>query len=96
MGTRTTTTTTMQSRAVLRDVEPGSTVECVHCAERVKFQAKVRNKQVICNVYVEGRWDRVEHFHADCYDAAGLPHGVVDTTPLVKRRSTPAAEQRSA
>ena len=97
MGTRTTsTTTTMQSRAVLRDVEPGSTVECVHCGERVKFQAKVRNKQIICNVYVDGRWDRVEHFHADCYDSAGLPHGVVDTTPLVKRRSTPAAEQRSA
>jgi hypothetical protein len=90
----------MQSRAVLRDVEPGSAVECKHCGERVKFQAKVRPKQVICNVYVGGRWDRVEHFHANCYEAAGLPHGVVDTTPLVKRRSTPAAapasQQRSA
>ena len=98
MGTRTTTSTstTMQSRAVLRDVEPGSTVECVQCGERVNFQAKVCNKQVICNVYVDGRWNRVEHFHADCYDAAGLPHGVVDTTPLVKRRSTPPAEQRTA
>src|SRR5690349_13959526 len=58
------------SRAVLRDVEPGSTVECAHCGERVKFQAKVRNRQVICNVYVKGVWDRVEHFHADCYDLA--------------------------
>ena len=77
----------MQSRAVLRDVEPGSTVECIHCGERVKFQAKVRNKQIICNVYVQGRWDRVEHFHAECYDQAGEPHGDVDTTPLVKRRA---------
>jgi hypothetical protein len=43
----------------------------------------------------------VEHFHADCYDAAGEPHGDVDTTPVVKARRTPAAaaptlETRSA
>jgi hypothetical protein len=88
----------MQSRAVLRDVEPGSTVECRQCGERVKFQAKVRHKQVICNVYVEGRWNRVEHFHAECYEEAGQPHGEVDTTPVVKRRSTTPAsgEVRSA
>jgi hypothetical protein len=95
MGTTTRTNSKLRSRAVLRDVEPGSTVECVRCGERVKFQAKVRNKQVICNVYVQGRWDRVEHFHADCYDLAGDPHGDVDTTPVVKRRSS-ATEQRSA
>jgi hypothetical protein len=41
----------------------------------VKFQAKVRKQQVICNVYVGGRWDRVEHFHAECYDASGEPYG---------------------
>ena len=57
--------TKLSSRAVLREVEPGSTVECTHCGERVKFQAKMRHKQVICNVYVGRRWDRVEHFHAD-------------------------------
>ena len=96
MGTSTTTTTVKGSRAVLRDVEPGSTAECVHCGERVKFQAKVRHKQVICNVYVGGRWDRVEHFHMDCYERAGDPHGPVDTTPVVKRRSSPAGEARSA
>ncbi len=87
----------MQSRAVLRDVEPGSTVECIHCGERVKFQAKVRHKQVICNVYVQGRWDRVEHFHSECYEQAGEPHGDVDTTPLVKRRAAATApESRTA
>jgi hypothetical protein len=83
---------------VLRDVEPGSTVDCTLCGERVKFQAKVRHKQVICNVYERGVWKRVEHFHADCYTAAGEPHGEVDTTPVVKRRASAAApaEQRSA
>ena len=91
--TRTRTTTQQHSRAVLRDVEPGSTGEWAHCDERVKFQAKVRHKQVICNVYEDGKWNRVEHFHAPCYDLAGEPHGPVDTTPVVKaRRSAPAAE----
>jgi hypothetical protein len=86
-------TTTTRSRAVLRDVEPGSTVECVLCGERVKFQAKVRHKQIICNVYEGERWDRVEHFHAPCYEEANEPHGPVDTTPVVKaRRSAPQAE----
>ncbi len=81
-----------RSRAVLRDVEPGSAVDCVLCGERVKFQAKVRHKQVICNVYDKGVWQRVEHFHADCYAAADEPHGEVDTTPVIKaRRATPAA-----
>ncbi|HMR94894.1 MAG TPA: hypothetical protein P5193_09545 [Microthrixaceae bacterium] len=84
-----------RSRAVLRDVEPGSTVECAHCDERVKFQAKVRNRQVICNVYIKGVWDRVEHFHADCYDLAGEPHGPVDTTPVVRNRAR-AAEAKTA
>jgi hypothetical protein len=95
--------TTARSRAVLRDVEPGSTVECARCGERVKFQAKVRHKQVICNVYERGKWMRVEHFHADCYAAAGEPHGEVDTTPVVKARraaatttTAPTLQTRSA
>lgn len=63
------------TRAVLRSVEAGSFAECVRCGERVKFQAKLRNQQVICNVYVDGRWNRVEHFHASCYQEAGHPYG---------------------
>ena len=66
------------SRAVLRSIEAGSFVDCAHCDDRVKFQAKVRKQQVICNVYVKGRWDRVEHFHAECYTKAGSPHGAPD------------------
>lgn len=63
------------SRAALRSVEAGNYVDCARCGERVKFQAKLRKQQVICNVYIDGRWDRVEHYHAECYDDAGQPHG---------------------
>ena len=63
------------SRAVRRIIEPGSSTECVTCGERIKFQAKVRAEQVICNVYVNGAWDRVEHYHLECYDNAGQPYG---------------------
>jgi hypothetical protein len=68
-------TTQPQSRAAQRSVEAGSYVDCTHCGERVKFQAKVRNQQVICNIYTDGRWTRVEHYHAECYEAAGEPFG---------------------
>lgn len=89
--------TKLSSRAVLREVEPGSTVECTHCGERVKFQAKMRHKQVICNVYVGRRWDRVEHFHAPCYDEADTPYGEPDTTPPIRLpKSARAAEAAKA
>jgi hypothetical protein len=60
---------------VLRLVEAGSTAECPHCQERVKFRARHRDQQVICNVYVDGVWDRVEQYHEGCYTDAGSPHG---------------------
>lgn len=60
---------------MLRPVEPGMFVECARCGERVKFRARARQLQVICNVYTDGRWDRVEHFHPDCYELAGAPYG---------------------
>jgi len=63
------------SRAVVRTIEAGSSAECAHCGERVKFQAKIRGQQVICNVYVDGKWDRVEHYHAECYTKQGEPYG---------------------
>ena len=64
-----------KSRAVTRRVEAGSGVICAQCGQAVKFAAKVQRQQVIANVYVDGRWHRVEHFHAECYDEAGLPYG---------------------
>ena len=73
--TSTTTTTAPSSRAAQRRVEAGSSVMCVRCDEQVKFAAKQNRQQVIANVYVDGRWDRVEHFHKECYDEAGAPYG---------------------
>ena len=74
------------SRAVQRDIEPGSMVDCKACGEQVKFQAKVRLRQIICNVYIGGKWKRVEHYHAECYQSAGEPYGAADATPVMKHR----------
>lgn len=79
------------SRAVVREVEAGSTVDCIYCRERVRFQAKVRHRQVICNVYDEGRWVRVEHYHEECYDGAGNPHGPAETGRASRVRERLAA-----
>jgi hypothetical protein len=49
----------------------------------------VRNKQVIANVYKRSKWDRIEHFHPECYLDAGNPHGEVDISQsdaLIKQR----------
>ena len=67
--------TTMTSRAVQRRVEAGSSAMCAACGDQVKFTAKVLKHQVIANVYVDGKWDRVEHYHAECYTEAGQPYG---------------------
>jgi hypothetical protein len=90
MGTAMTTTTTTHhtfaSRAVLRRVEAGSTDYCAGCDEQVKFAAKQNRQQVIANVYLDGRWDRVEHYHAACYETAGEPYGKAIETPLNSSR----------
>jgi hypothetical protein len=64
-----------KSRAVGRRIEPGSAVNCVGCDEHIKFSAKDKSFQVICNVYRKGAWVRVEHFHEACYLEADLPYG---------------------
>ncbi len=69
------------SRAVTRQVEAGCSAVCAACGNQVKFTAKVRRWQVIANVYVEGVWDRVEHYHGECYESAGSPYGT-PTAPL--------------
>lgn len=63
------------SRAVSRIVEAGNTATCAGCGEPVKFSAKAKHWQVIANVYVHGKWNRVEHYHAECYETAGEPYG---------------------
>lgn len=74
------------SRAVVRNIEAGSMVLCAHCEAQVKFRARVRAQQVICNVYADGRWVRVEHFHLDCYDHAGAPYGAADASQPMRPR----------
>jgi hypothetical protein len=70
-----TSRTMMISRAVIRQVEPGNTANCAHCGAPIKFAARLQLRQVIANVYQEGSWVRVEHYHADCYDEADQPYG---------------------
>lgn len=79
------------SRAVIRYIEAGSSVSCAHCRGGVLFRARVRAQQVICNVYDEGRWLRVEHYHRDCYDEAGAPYGTADDTQPMRPRQRAAA-----
>ena len=69
------TDTTWESRAVVRLIEAGSSAECPHCGERVKYRARHRDHQVICNVYDDGVWQRVEQYHVDCYGEADSPYG---------------------
>jgi hypothetical protein len=67
----------LTTRAVIRLVEAGNSATCTACGRPVKFSAKVKLQQVIANVYVDQVWARVEHFHAECYQAAGQPYGSV-------------------
>ncbi len=64
-----------ESRAVIKLIEAGSAAECPHCLERVKFRARHRDQQVICNVYENSVWKRVEQYHLECYSDADSPHG---------------------
>lgn len=68
-------TVTRSSRAVERLIEAGNSAVCNHCGEPVKFVARQQLRQVIANVYEDGVWKRVEHYHADCYKDAGEPYG---------------------
>jgi len=70
-----TTQTHFSSRAVSRPVEAGNSAMCAACDIQVKFSAKIRSHQVIANVYTDGHWERVEHYHAECYENLGQPYG---------------------
>lgn len=74
-GSEPTKPTVWESRAVIKLIEAGSSAECPFCGERVKFRARHRDQQVICNVYTDGVWQRVEQYHLECYEQADSPHG---------------------
>lgn len=63
----------MTSRAVHRRIAPGLRAVCEACEKPVKYEAKKHTFQVIANVYEDGIWVRVEHYHAACYQGQ---HGV--------------------
>lgn len=73
------------TRAVLRQIVPGINEPCAGgCGGRISFRARQRANWVIANVYKRRRWDHVEHFHADCYTAAGEPHGPADASKVLR------------
>lgn len=86
-STATVTRVAAVSRAVVRRIEPGNLAVCTHCGQPVKFAAKLHKMQVIANVYVDGRWNRVEHFHAECYDEAVEPYGAAEASSVNTRRA---------
>jgi threonine synthase len=86
-NTATATRCAAVSRAVLRRIEPGNLAVCITCGQPVKFAAKLHKMQVIANVYVDGRWNRVEHFHDECYAEADAPYGDAGK-PLENKRSS--------
>ena len=79
------------SRAVARFIEAGNTALCASCGDAVQFRARVKVQQVICNVYVDNKWDRVEHFHRDCYETAGQPYGEPDESQPLRPKNRPTA-----
>ncbi|SHE38861.1 hypothetical protein SAMN02745225_00475 [Ferrithrix thermotolerans DSM 19514] len=66
---------TFSSRGVRRRVEPGEGSTCASCGQAIRFSMKAPTHQIIANVYENGVWNRVEHFHDTCYLSAGLPYG---------------------
>ena len=84
-------TTQMTSRAVVRFIEAGNSAMCASCGDAVQFRARVKTQQVICNVYVDGKWDRVEHFHRECYDTAKQPYGAPDESQPLRPKNRAAA-----
>lgn len=73
----------------MRTIEAGSSAVCTTCDQQVKFKAKAKAQQVICNVYEKGVWNRVEHYHLECYEAAKQPYGLPAAD--VPKRVTTAA-----
>ena len=62
----------------------------------MKFSAKTKLQQVIANVYVDQVWDRVEHYHAECYEAVGRPYGSAPVTASAGERRSAVAQRSQA
>lgn len=74
---------------MLRPVEAGSDAVCTYCGVQVKFTARLKGRKIIANVYVDGRWDRVEQFHEGCYERSGEPYGPANLSHRPERPERP-------
>ncbi len=63
------------TRAVSSRIEPYNNIRCHACDGLLTFRARHKHHQIIANVYQDDKWDRVEHWHPDCYQTADQPHG---------------------
>lgn len=76
-----------QSRAVMRGIEAGCYVECAGCETLITFSMQRQGaQQVIANVYDGDQWQRVEHYHVGCYEAAMQPYGPTPEQSTAGRR----------
>jgi hypothetical protein len=70
----------LDSRAVERLIIAGEEEWCCYAdcdspRHLIAWRARTVSREIIANVYVDGKWNRVEHFHPACYDRAGSPYG---------------------
>jgi hypothetical protein len=73
------------TRAVLLKWAPTTHI-CEACNKPILAE-KGRRRAVCCNIYENGRWARVEHFHPACYDGR---HG-----PVIDRGTLPPKSRTS-
>lgn len=74
------------TRAVEKSLLSGTEQYCSYefCPYRkhtISSKTRAPIKEIIANIYVDGKWHHVEHLHPDCYDQMGQPYGAV-----IKRR----------
>lgn len=91
----------MDSRATVIKIEEIDMDDCAGC--RVSVTSDTDNRWVVANVYEDcclipsckkcqgaaRRWDRLEHWHEDCYDLAGQPYGAPQ---VPKKKKKPVRE----
>jgi hypothetical protein len=70
----------MMTRVVLKGIRKANGVlpgVCIWCKGGSWFSGPydTKSRAIICNVYEDGRWNRVEIFHLGCYSDAGQPYG---------------------
>jgi hypothetical protein len=58
----------------------GTSQRCAHCDSKDwTIPGPMAGRQhalvVLCNVYIDGRWDHIAFYHRDCYRLAGEPYG---------------------